>query len=130
MESPDKSKWLKAIQSEVNALQKNGTWGIVDRLPGVKVIFCKWALKKERTAKGKVERFKARLVICRNFDDATFSYTFVLVADFTIVRLMVAVAAQRGWLIHQVDNDNAFLQGVLTRKVYMTAPSCMEGVPM
>ena len=122
MESPHRLEWLKAIQCELVALQKNGTWKIIDRPTGAKDIFCKWVLKEKRTAKRKVRRFKARLVICGNFDDTLLLYTFASVVDFTIARLIIAVATQKGWVIHQIDYSNAFVQGILTREVLMTVP--------
>ena len=95
MESPDALEWKKAIKSELNSLEKNRTWDIVDKPSKARAIFCKWVLKKKRTADGEISRYKARLVICGNLDNSPIAHTFAPVVDFTIVRLVLAIAAQK-----------------------------------
>lgn len=127
LEGDESDKWKLAIKDELTALQNMNTWKIINKPPKVKVIYCKWVLRKKRTADGLLAKYKARLVICGNRDTDTVHETYAPVVDFTIVRLILAIAVQRGWLIHQVDYSNAFLQGDLNRTVYMEIPKCFEG---
>ena len=53
MESPEALEWKKAIKSELDSLEKNRTWDIVDKPSKARAIFCKWVLKKKRTADGR-----------------------------------------------------------------------------
>jgi hypothetical protein len=38
------------------------------------------------------------------------------------VRLLIAIATQRGWLVHHMDVKSAFLNGDLMEEVYVRHP--------
>lgn len=73
---------------------------------------------------GTLERYNARLLAkgyaqneCIYFFD-----TFKPFAKMAIVRTLIVVVAIKGWHIHRLDVNNAFLHGKLKEDVYMTMP--------
>lgn len=64
-------------------------------------------------------------MICGNVVDIDLSCTFAPGVDFTVIRLMLAIDAQRQWKVHEVDYSSVLLQGPLERKVYMTLPKTL-----
>lgn len=51
-----------------------------------------------------------------------FGETFSPIAKPTIVRLVLALAANFGWSLRQLDVKNVFLHGILQEEVYMAQP--------
>ena len=51
-----------------------------------------------------------------------FHHTFSPIVKAATVRVVLALAVQRGWHLHQLDVKNAFLNGVLDKPVYITQP--------
>jgi hypothetical protein len=51
-----------------------------------------------------------------------YEETFALIARFTSVRVLLAVAASRHWSLCQMDVKNGFLNGDLSEEVYMQLP--------
>jgi hypothetical protein len=60
--SEDSKLWKKAMVEEMDALDKNEAWDIVEFPAGRKFVGRKWLFKKKFNEKGKVEKYKARLV--------------------------------------------------------------------
>ena len=55
-----------------------------------------------------------------------YNEVFALVARLETVRMIVAVASNRGWPMYQMDVKSAFLNGCLEEKVYILQPPGFE----
>jgi hypothetical protein len=115
---------LARRDEEMHALSENGTWDLVDAPAGVKPIGCKWVYKIKYNSDGSINRYKARLVAkgYAQKHDIDYDETFAPIAKMTTAHVLLAVAAAKGWHLHQMDVKNAFLQGDLEEQVYMVQP--------
>uniref|UniRef100_A0A2N9G1L7 Conserved oligomeric Golgi complex subunit 6 n=1 Tax=Fagus sylvatica TaxID=28930 RepID=A0A2N9G1L7_FAGSY len=104
-------EWREAMQAELQAFKANNTWVLTDLPVGKQAIGCKWVYKIKLKSDGTLERYKARLV-AKDYtqqEGLDYSETFSLVAKFTTVRVLLAIAAVKGWSLTQLDVNNDFL---------------------
>ncbi|CAJ2639360.1 unnamed protein product [Trifolium pratense] len=127
-EAFEKKTWRTAMDEEIQAIKKNETWELVSLPKGHKAIDVKWVYKAKKNSKGEVERYKARLVAKGYSQRAGIDYdeVFAPVARLETVRLIISLAAQNKWKIHQMDVKSAFLNGVLDEEVYIEQPQGYE----
>jgi len=50
------------MRKEINALQNNSTWEIIDKARDKRILKCTWIFSIKYKADGKVNRYKVRLV--------------------------------------------------------------------
>ncbi|XP_015160329.1 uncharacterized protein [Solanum tuberosum] len=117
-------RWVDAMQTEIQALECNKTWELIDLPRGKRLIGCRWIYKVKYKSTGEIERFKARLVskVVNKKEPIDYQETFSPVVKMVTVRTIVALASSRHWHIHQMDVFNAFLQGDLDDEIYMQLP--------
>ena len=111
------------MAKELQALGDNHTWDVVQCLPNVKAIGCKWIYSIKLCSDGTLDRYKARLVVLGNKQEYGVDYmeTFAPVAKMTTVRMVISIAASHGWPLHQMDVKNAF-HGDLKEDINMVLP--------
>lgn len=115
-------KWFHAMKEEFNSLQANKTWTLVQPSSPVKVIGNKWVFRIKYNPDGSISKYKARLV-AKDFaqtQGVDYNETFSLVVKASTIRIILSLVVMQGWIIRQVDVDNAFLKGFLEKDVYIS----------
>lgn len=103
-------------------LIRNKTWHLIPPQKGLNVIDCKWVFKLKRRSDGNIDRYKARLV-AKGFKQR---YVIDYVVKHATIRLILSIVISCGWIIRQLDIQNAFLHGILEDDVYMKQPQGYE----
>jgi hypothetical protein len=96
-------------------------------LAGKRTVGCKWVLTVKYNSDGSVERYKANLV-AKGFTQTygmDYSETFAPVAKLNTIRILLSLAANLDWPLHQLDVKNVFLNGDL-EEVSMDGPPVFE----
>lgn len=123
--SKEAAQWARAVETELQAHEKNNTWTIVSRTPEMKVIDSKWVFKvKMDPNRKKSQRFKARLC-ARGFlqqHGVDYTETFAPVVRYDSLRTLLAIVATDDLELAQFDVQTAFLYGELNKDVYMEIP--------
>lgn len=115
---------VKAMNKELEALENNNTWTVMPLPPDKKPIGSKWVYKVKLRPDGTVERYEARLV-AKGYNQVygiDYFDKFSHVAKVVTVRILLALSMSKGWFLHQLDINNAFLHGFLDEEVYLTPP--------
>ncbi|KAJ9563367.1 hypothetical protein OSB04_008527 [Centaurea solstitialis] len=124
LEASKDQNWVNAMNEEMEALYRNGTWELTELPINRKPIGSKWVFKIKYKSNGEIERYKARLV-AKGFsqrEGLDYEETFSPVVKMVTVRCVIALAVQNNWPLYQLDVNNAFLYGDLNEEVYMSLP--------
>ena len=103
--------WRSAMVEEMQALDDNGTWNLVQLPIGKKAICCHWLFAVKINPDGSIARLKTRLVAKGYAQTYGVDYfdTFSPVAKMTSVWLFISLVATYHWALHQLDIKNVFL---------------------
>ncbi|RDY10937.1 hypothetical protein CR513_04463, partial [Mucuna pruriens] len=86
--------WRDAMAVEIQAIQRNDTWELVNSPPNCKIV-------------GYTQE-----------EEIDYIEIFSPVARLEIIRIVVALAATKRWSIYQLDIKSAFLHGKINEDVY------------
>lgn len=118
---PDREKWTRAIKAEIDVLEESKTWIQVKKPENIKTIDTKWVFSRKE-GKDKEQIYKARLVV-RGFQQKDkIEDTYAPVLRLQTLRIVLAIAIQRNYDIHQMDVKGAFLYGRIDEHVYLNPP--------
>ena len=131
--SPEKDQWQKACISEVEELEKQETYDIIDTPPNITPIKGRWVFKKKPiidpkkgyiTNSDQTIRYKARWVI-QGFHQklgVDFLETFSTTCRTETWHLLLIIAINKGWRVIQYDVKNAFVHAKIDADIYTILP--------
>jgi Reverse transcriptase (RNA-dependent DNA polymerase) len=125
--STNKEKWLEAIDKEVSALEDAGTWTLVPHQPGMNFLRSHLVLKPKRDTAGAIIKHKALRVVGGDAQvhGLEFDQSYTPVANFTVVRIILSIAARENRVVHSLDVSNAFVRAPPAEVVYVRPPKIL-----
>jgi hypothetical protein len=122
--SPDKDKWLKAMNIELDELIKQRTWDLVDLPPNRSITKGRWVFKIKTNSNNKITKYKARWVVkgFTQIEGLDYTETFASTARPEVYRLLFAIANYYNWHIKQWDVKNAFVHADIDTDLYIEQP--------
>ena len=112
------------MDEEIECIEKNQTWYLVDIPKEKYLISVKWIYKTKKDDDGNMQKHKEWMV-ARGFTQKPgidFNETFAWVAHMDIVITVLATDAQNKWHVYQMNFKSAFLNGCLEEEVYVKQP--------
>uniref|UniRef100_J3KXJ5 Uncharacterized protein n=1 Tax=Oryza brachyantha TaxID=4533 RepID=J3KXJ5_ORYBR len=123
--SADSNRWIAAMHDEMESLEKNQTWKLVELPKEKKHIRCKWIFKrKEGISRTDEVRYKAKLVAKRYSQilGIDFNDEFSPVVKHSSIRTLLGIVAMHDYELEQLDVKTVFLHGELEEDTYMEQP--------
>jgi hypothetical protein len=112
------------MAEEINSIEENNTWELVNLPAGQRPIGLNWVYKLKKNDNGLITKHKARLVTKGYVQKAGIDFVEVYapVAKLDLVRMLLALAAQEEWMVHHMDVKSAFLNRDLRKELYVVQP--------
>jgi Reverse transcriptase (RNA-dependent DNA polymerase) len=125
--STNKDKWLEAIKNGVSALEDAGTWTMVAHQPDMNILRSHLVLKANQDTAGAIIKYKARLIAGGDAQvhGLDFDQSYAPVADSTVVRIILSIAARENHVVHILDVSNAFVRAPLAEVVHVRPPKIL-----
>ena len=94
-EASKQEVWVKAMEEEIQMIEKNNTWEYVNHPHGKDIIGVKWVYKTKLNPDGTIQKHKARLVAKGYSKQPEIDYneTFAPVARLDTIRALIALAS-------------------------------------
>lgn len=123
IDSPQSGRWKSAMIDEMNALKENDTFTKTILPEGKSTISSKWVYSV-KTGINNEDKFKARLV-ARGFNQREgldYTETFSPTAKIVSIRMLLQLAVNNDFSIHQMDVKSAYLNAKLDEELYLDVP--------
>ncbi|GJX09639.1 putative ribonuclease H-like domain-containing protein [Tanacetum coccineum] len=116
------------MQEELLQFKLQEVWTLVDLPNRKRAIGTKWVFKNKKDKRGIMIKNKARLVAQGHTQEEWIEYDefFVPVAIIEAIRLFLAYASFKDFVVYQMDIKSAFLYGKIEEEVYVCQPPGFE----
>lgn len=116
--------WHRSMEAEIDSIERNGTWTLIELPSGQKEIGWKWIFRLKRDATGKMTKNKARVVAKGYVQEHVIDYeeVYASITRLETVHLLLDLSAKRNWQVHHLDVKSTFLNGEITKDVYVSHP--------
>ncbi|GJY51470.1 putative ribonuclease H-like domain-containing protein [Tanacetum coccineum] len=113
--------WIEAIQEELLQFKLQEVWTLVDLPNGKRAIGTKWVFRNKKDERGIMIKNKVRLVAQGYTKEEGIDYNevFAPVARIEAIRLFLAYASFKNFVVYQMDVKSAFLYGKIEEEVYV-----------
>ncbi|GJS52450.1 ribonuclease H-like domain-containing protein [Tanacetum coccineum] len=120
--------WIEAMQEELLQFKLQQVWTLMDLPNGKRAIGTKWVYKNKKDERGIVIKNKARLVAQGYTQEEGIYYdeVFAPVAKIEEIRLFLAYASFKEFVVYQMDVKSAFIYGKIEEEVYVCQPPGFE----
>ncbi|GJY42155.1 putative ribonuclease H-like domain-containing protein [Tanacetum coccineum] len=120
--------WIEAMQEELLQFKLQEVWTLVELPNGKRAIGTKWVFRNKKDERGIVIKNKARLVAQGYTQEEGIDYdeVFAPVARIEAIRLFLAYASFKDFVVYQMDVKSAFLYGKIEEEVYVCQPPGFE----
>ncbi|GJZ86638.1 retrovirus-related pol polyprotein from transposon TNT 1-94, partial [Tanacetum coccineum] len=116
--------WIESMKEELLQFKRLDVWVLVPALDNIKSLTLKWLFKNKHDEENTIIRNKTRLVV-RGYlqeEGIDFKESFAPVAIMEAIRIFLAYAAHKSFIVFQMDVKTAFLHGTLKEDVYVCQP--------
>ncbi|GKD71545.1 putative ribonuclease H-like domain-containing protein [Tanacetum coccineum] len=119
---------IEAMQEELLKFKLQQVWTLVDLPNGKRAIGTKWVYRNKKDERDIVTKNKARLVTQGYTQEEGIDYdeVFAPVARTKAIRLFLAYASFKDFMVYQMDVNSAFLYGKIEEEFYVCQPLGFE----
>ncbi|GJY51381.1 retrovirus-related pol polyprotein from transposon TNT 1-94 [Tanacetum coccineum] len=119
---------IEGFKLDILQFKLQEVWTLVDLPNGKRAIGSKWGFKNKKDERGIMIRNKARLVAQGYTQEEGIDYdeVFAPVVRIEAIRLFLAYASFKDFVVYQMDVKSAFLYGKIEEEVYVCQPPGFE----
>ncbi|KAL6342200.1 hypothetical protein AAG906_006814 [Vitis piasezkii] len=114
--------WMIVMQEELNQFERSEVWELVPRPQNQSVIGTRWVFRNKMDENGIIIRNKVRLVAQGFNQEESINYeeTFAPVARLEAIRMLLAFACFKDFVLYQMDVKSVFLNGFINEEFEMS----------